>query len=101
MSERPDTRNYPEHPDEAYIVPEPRSWDEVLIIDNDSDMTLTQMQTFVGGDIELHGLPDGRHAWVNNDGAYDMPVNRTLSNLARTPIMGPAIIVNGELEDAE
>jgi hypothetical protein len=92
----------PQQPDdEAYIVPEPRSWDEVIIVDNDETMTFAQMQAFVGGLMESVGLPDGRYAYVNEEGLDmdSLPVNHVISAMVGRYIFGPAIIINERTEE--
>ena len=56
--------------------------------------TLTQLQGFVGGDIELVDLRTDDVLVVQKDSWFKLPINMTASSIAglKPPVCGPALI---------
>tara|TARA_Y100000592_G_scaffold71593_1_gene111457 strand:- start:1275 stop:1664 length:390 start_codon:yes stop_codon:yes gene_type:complete len=66
--------------------------------------TFKEMQNAVGGYIECVRIFDGRHMYVNEDGkAMNLPPNAKASQMAGVPIVGDAVLLDGQetMEDLE
>jgi hypothetical protein len=61
---------------------------------NGTHYTLEELQTLVGGYIELVPMPHNRYAVVNEEGQYlNLDFNPRASELLRCAILGPCVIV--------
>ena len=59
--------------------------------------TFKEMQNAVGGYIECVRIFDGRHMYVNDDGkAMNLPPNAKASQMAGIPIVGDAVLLDGQ-----
>ena len=64
---------------------------------SDREWTLKEMQTAVGGLIELVTLRDGKHLICNEEGLLrSLPINEEASQLAGRMIVGNAIVFSGK-----
>jgi hypothetical protein len=64
---------------------------------NEAPPTLEEVQSFVGGIVEVVRLPGGAQLLVNEEGLiYGLPLNKEATQIAGQSIVGNALVLRGK-----